>query len=135
MVAKVYGKCDGQTIMFHRNADTGRWETAVPFDKDGEYVVEIRAVDDCGNEGYYATLLFTVDTTKLCVKVKVLHLSSQAKIDGAFTAPAKIRTSRYHGSVFQSQLCGPDWQPLYQTKLRLNKWRAGVVRCELCGRF
>ena len=106
MVASVYGKCDGQTIIFSKNEKTGRWETAVPFNQDGEYVVELTAVDDCGNESYYATLLFAVDTTKLCVKVQILKLSAQAKKDGAF-----------------------------RENIKTNKWKAKVVRCELCGRF
>ncbi len=106
MVASVYGKCDGQTIIFSENKTTGRWEAAVPFDQDGEYVVELTAVDDCGNESYYATLLFVVDTNKLCVTVKILRLSAQARKDKAF-----------------------------KEKVKINKWRTKIVRCELCGRF
>lgn len=104
-VVKVYGKCDGKNIIFNKNQNTGRWETAVPFDSDGEYVVELNAIDDVGNESYYATLLFIVDTTKLCVKIKILDISAQAKKDDI------------------------------KANVKMNHYEAKIVRCELCGRF
>ena len=39
MVARVYGKYDGQRIVFTQKPETGRWETAVPFNSyDGHAV-------------------------------------------------------------------------------------------------
>lgn len=125
MVASVYGKCDGRTIIFSENKKTGRWEAAVPFDQDGEYVVELTAVDDCGNESYYATLLFVVDTNKLCVTVKILRLSAQARKDKAFKE--KVKASNFSAQVKKDGT--------YKEKVKINKWRTKIVRCELCGRF
>lgn len=124
MVSRVYGKCDGYTIIFAQNPQTGRWETTVPFDTDGEYIVEVRAIDDCGNESYYATLLFTVDTTKLCVKIKILNLSAQAKTDEIFS---NTQTNKYQIHVSTKEL--------YKPKVQTNDWKAEIIKCELCGRF
>ena len=131
MVARVYGKYDGQRIVFTQKPETGRWETAVPFNSDGEYVVEIWAADECGNESYYATLLFTVDTAALCVKIKILDLSVQARKDGAF----QVKTSRYNAHIFKCERCGEDGKPIYRAKPKIKRWKAEVVKCELCGRF
>lgn len=122
MVSEVYGKCDGQNIIFRRNEQTGRWDAAVPFDNDGEYVVEVRAKDDVGNESYYATLLFIVDTSKLCVKIKVLQVSAQARKDGLHPI-VKARMNKYKAQI---KMC---------TAIRMTKYKARVIRCELCGRF
>ena len=128
-VQRVYGKCDGYDIVFYRNEETGRWDAAVPFDRDGEYVVEIRAVDEVGNESYYATLLFIVDTTKLCVKVKVLKVSAQARSDGLI-ACTKVRMTKYKARVARCELCGS-----YHANAKIKKYSTKMVRCELCGRF
>ncbi|MDO5539398.1 MAG: PF13754 domain-containing protein [Eubacteriales bacterium] len=59
MVARVYGNANGQTVIFtHVQGD--KWEAIVPFDEDGEYVVELWAEDEAGNIGYACTMLFVI---------------------------------------------------------------------------
>ena len=65
MVKRVFGRVDGQEVELY--ADSGdRWSVPVPFDADGEYVVEILAEDDAGNQAYMAKMLFVVNTALLC---------------------------------------------------------------------
>ena len=61
MVKRVFGRVDGQEVELY--ADSGdRWSVPIPFDADGEYVVEILAEDDAGNQAYMAKMLFVVNT-------------------------------------------------------------------------
>lgn len=103
-VARVYGKADNFDIEFYQD-DSGQWKCAVPFDRDGEYIVGIYAVDEAGNESYVADMLFAVDTAKLCVKVKVLHANIATKLRK------------------------------YTFAADMKKYSANVIRCELCGRW
>ena len=51
MVKRVFGRVDGQEVELY--ADSGdRFSIPVPFDVDGEYVVEILAEDEAGNQAY-----------------------------------------------------------------------------------
>lgn len=65
-VMRVYGRVDGtEVVLQHIEGD--RWEVPVPFDPDGEYVAEIIAEDDAGNQSYLARLLYTVDAGNICI--------------------------------------------------------------------
>lgn len=67
-VARVFGRVDGvDVVMEQTQGDT--WSVPVPLDQDGEYVVEIIAEDEAGNQTYMAKMLFCVDSSRLCVHV------------------------------------------------------------------
>lgn len=67
-VARVFGRVDGaEVVMEQTQGDI--WSVPVPLDQDGEYVVEIIAEDNAGNQAYIAKMLFCVDSTRLCVRV------------------------------------------------------------------
>ena len=53
------GRVNGETVEFRRRE--GRWEATLPRTLTGRFVVELRAVDEAGNESRYATVLMTVD--------------------------------------------------------------------------
>ena len=72
MVVKVVGTIDGRDVIFNQNQATGRWETIIPPDLDGTYVVDLWAYDEAGNRGYAATVLFTVDVERLHFCVELL---------------------------------------------------------------
>ena len=72
MVVKVIGTVDDIEVVFKYNQVTGKWETTVPRDLDGTYVVDLWAFDEAGNRGYYATVLFTVDPDSLHVVMELL---------------------------------------------------------------
>lgn len=59
MIKRVYGKVDGTEIVMQQSGD--RWEVPVPFSADGEYVVEIMAEDEAGNNSYVTRILFVVN--------------------------------------------------------------------------
>lgn len=69
-VIQLYGKVDNNDVIFSKT-EQGLWETIVPFDEDGYYVVDLIAVDEAGNKGYFAKVLFIVDTSNLKYKVKI----------------------------------------------------------------
>ena len=76
MVKRVFGRVDGQEVELY--ADSGdRWSVPIPFDADGEYVVEILAEDDAGNQAYMAKMLFVVNTALLCAHVEPLPYYGQ----------------------------------------------------------
>ena len=50
-VARVFGLVDGVEVILQK-ADEDRWNVPVPFDADGEYVVEVVAEDEAGNQTY-----------------------------------------------------------------------------------
>lgn len=69
MVKRVFGRVDGQEVELY--ADSGdRWSMPVPFDVDGEYVVEILAEDEAGNQAYMTKLLFVVNAALLCTHLE-----------------------------------------------------------------
>lgn len=67
-VARVFGQVDGVEIILEPK-EGNRWEVPVPFDEDGEYVVEILAEDEAGNRAYMAKMLFVVNTAQLCAHI------------------------------------------------------------------
>lgn len=59
MVVKVIGKADKFELVFEKTGEN-RWETIVPPDTWGEYVLEIYAHDDAGNVSYITKMLYLV---------------------------------------------------------------------------
>lgn len=72
MVKRVYGRVEGQDVIFTLNHETGLWTCVVPPTLDGEYIVDLYAEDEAGNVSYLATILFTVDSKNLVFSVKWL---------------------------------------------------------------
>ena len=64
MVTRAWGSANGQDVILTRD-EGDRWKAVVPFDEDGEYVVEFFAVDEAGNVGYMCTILFAVSHHKM----------------------------------------------------------------------
>lgn len=66
MIKRVFGKVDGTEVNYdHKKGDW--WNVPVPFDRDGEYVVEIIAEDEAGNQSFLTRLLYTVKGENICV--------------------------------------------------------------------
>ena len=65
-VSRVFGRVDGVEVILNK-VEGDRWSVPVPFDSDGEYVVEIVAEDEAGNQTYLAKMLYTVDAGNICV--------------------------------------------------------------------
>lgn len=59
MITRVIGKANGFDIVF-THIRGARWETTVPSNLSGEYVVEIYAENDSGNSAYVCKMLFII---------------------------------------------------------------------------
>lgn len=123
MITRVYGKVDGgNTIYFTYNSDNNTWQYIVPANMTGQYILQLWAVDEAQNIGYYGKILFTIDLSKLCVKIK--WLDNKAKV---FLKEMGIQAEKgYDFKVIQTE---------YDDKVYINKFIAKIVRCELCGRY
>lgn len=64
-VSRVFGRVDGAEVVMEQTQGE-IWQVPVPLDQDGEYVVEIIAEDEAGNQSYMAKMLFAVNTALLC---------------------------------------------------------------------
>ena len=67
MVTKVIGKVDGKEVVFER-AEGDLWNTTVPLDLDGMYVVEVTAYDDAENVAFCTKILSTFSSAKVSIK-------------------------------------------------------------------
>lgn len=66
MVKRVFGRIDGvEVILSH--VEGNRWSVPVPLDLDGEYVVEIIAEDEAGNQSFVARMIYTVEAGNICI--------------------------------------------------------------------
>lgn len=74
-VVRVIGNVDGIEIVFGRT-EAGHWVSSVPYDLDGEYVIEVTAIDEAGNEAYSAEMLFIVDLKTLKTELKPLNFTT-----------------------------------------------------------
>lgn len=74
MITKVIGKVDGKEVVFER-AEGGLWNTTVPLDLDGMYVIEVTAYDEAGNIAYCTKMLLIVDPETLCVSLQPYNYS------------------------------------------------------------
>lgn len=105
MVVKVWGSVNGHDIIFIPQGDD-IWTCQVPPVEDGEYIVDLYAVDEAGNQAYTATILFTVDSKHLIFTVKVLKIS-----DNAFFIMKDRVTwhfKEYSMVVKKCEVCGGD---------------------------
>lgn len=69
MVVKLTGKIDGQDIIFERR-EGDWWETTIPPNLNGIYIVELTATDDAGNTAYACRYILTIDLTALCMHLE-----------------------------------------------------------------
>lgn len=81
MVKTVYGKYNGQTILFARKEDS-KWEALVPFNSDGEYIVEVYAEDMAGNTSYYCSILFAISGHEIKLHIVPRGYGGSAKTSG-----------------------------------------------------
>lgn len=68
MVVELYGTCNGQDVVFTRDPeDDSRWKGKIP-NFSGTCIVELWAVDEAGNRGYYATVKMEFDGSMIRCK-------------------------------------------------------------------
>lgn len=67
---KLTGKIEGQPVTFTLISEESRtsvFEAEVPATLDGEYVIELTAVDDAGNITFVCQYIVTIDMANMCV--------------------------------------------------------------------
>lgn len=87
MVVKVWGSVGGIEVIFS-HVEGDNWSCVIPEIPDGEYVVDLYAIDECGNIGYYATVIFIIDQKHLKFEVKMLGYKTE------------LQESKYGSSVY-----------------------------------
>ena len=65
MVKRVFGRVDGCEVELNRS-EGDWWNVPVPFDTDGEYVVEILAEDEAGNQVYSKDVVCSQYSIAVC---------------------------------------------------------------------
>jgi Domain of unknown function len=79
-IVKMIGNVDGNNIIFEK--DSGDlWIAAVPKGMHGEYVIDIIAYDNAGNEAYSAAMIFIVDPYTLEVRIVPANFSNSIVIE------------------------------------------------------
>lgn len=123
MVKSLYGKCNGDNILFSPNAETGRWETTVPASAGGTYIIELYATDDAGNTAYFATVKVEFDTSQLCMKISIVAVGERWSMEevAAVLSGTPIRFETDKTDV--RSVCAFDRRVLSK-----------IIRCEVCGR-
>ena len=69
MVVRLEGKVDGHDVIFSKK-EGDLWETTVPFDVDGTYIVELTAYDEFGNIGHITKVLITFHLENQCIQIE-----------------------------------------------------------------
>lgn len=82
MVTRVYGRANGAEIIFTKKGGD-LWQTELPTNLKGEYIVDLWAENDAGRTSYVCRALFAVSGHKL--KVTVLERGYTVEVSlGAF---------------------------------------------------
>lgn len=68
MIVRVYGRANGAEIIFTRK-EGDLWQTEVPANLEGEYIVDLWAENDAGRTSYVCRALFAISGHKLKVTV------------------------------------------------------------------
>lgn len=67
MVVRLYGLCDGNPIEFVYQGEN-LWDAIVPKNLSGQYLVQLTAEDEAGNQSHYIDLVLTYNVYRLTVK-------------------------------------------------------------------
>lgn len=89
-ILRVWGNADSYELQYTRGAD-GRWRASVPPDMgDGQYAVEIHALDEAGYEGCWTGILYMrqgrvcirLNSPRYCVRVRAGMIQAALQPDG-----------------------------------------------------
>lgn len=106
MVVKFEGKIDGRDVIFERKEE-GLWETTVPSNLKGMYIVELTATDDAGNQSFMTGKLYVVDAERLCI-----HLIFDT----------------YYAELIQNEYEIQTMQDLYAVDLRMKEFEHQLMQ-------
>lgn len=70
MITAVWGRADSFDVVFSPS-ERGDWRVSVPPDlSDGQYVTEIWAENDAGEQAYWTGILYMVNSMLVCLELK-----------------------------------------------------------------
>lgn len=95
MVVRLEGKIDGEFIIFKRK-EVDWWETTIPQNLNGIYIVELIATDEAGNQGFATQYILTIDLDSLCVHLKPLSYNAQLISSEYYS---EIIVSEFHSDI------------------------------------
>lgn len=102
MVVQLTGKIDGKDIIFNRkNGDV--WETIIPKNLSGIYVVELTAVDEAGNIGFLAKYIVTIDLSAMRVSLEPYPYRAEVIEDSCHYS--NLIGSEYHVELIIEDNC------------------------------
>ncbi len=81
MVARLEGKIGDSPIILERK-EGDWWETTIPANLDGVYVVELTATDEAGNQGFACKYILSVDVSQLCVHIELAPYHADLAMSG-----------------------------------------------------
>jgi hypothetical protein len=93
-ISKMVGAIDGNEIIFRKDS-SGFWTAAVPKDLSGEFIVEVIAYDDAGNQAYSSNMLFIVDPYQLGVQIMPLEYAYRV-LDENFNKKSIVSEYAYY---------------------------------------
>ena len=96
MVVSLTGKIDGQEIIFTRKFGD-EWETVIPQNLSGIYVVELTAVDEAGNIGFLTKYIVTIDLSAMRVSLEPYPYRAEVIEDNCYYS--NIIGSEYHAEL------------------------------------
>lgn len=91
MTVKVVGNVNGIEVVFYKNMETGQWDAVVPRAMSGDYVLDIIAYDEAGNEAYTSKWLFIINANRTQAYVVPLKFNSETHEWDKYAAYVKNR--------------------------------------------
>lgn len=77
-IIRVYGKADSFDIELSRNGD--KWEVDIPPDMtDGVYAVQLTAINNVGERGYWVGELYMVNSSICCLNLSQTQYTMNVK--------------------------------------------------------
>lgn len=116
MVVRLEGKIDGNIIIF-RHVEGDVWETTIPKNLSGIYIVELTAYDEVGNKGFATKYLITVDTGG--IKIKIQPFLWRAELCDCHTFSAISKISEYISEIFAC--------PKFESKSMLSEYYGEII--------
>ena len=78
MIARVFGKINDNEVELIQ-VDEKTWNISIPRVKEGQYYVDLFALDQAGNQAFVATALFVVDANCMVSSFKITDSDKKYK--------------------------------------------------------
>lgn len=83
------------------------WKATIPPSLDGTYIVGLLAIDEAGNEAYWARYILTVDLAALCVHLAPCPYSAEVQAE---TYKASVVLGKYYATLVKTECGGVGYE-------------------------